>query len=118
MYAGLGENKATTILAAIANTFCAASVLSLEVWRKLREMSALEAEKRMRSVAKEVVVGERGERAEAGLGSCSETLVEDQRRGDVEAVVADMAERGESQRAARIIGRIIEIYGIQCLPSE
>ena len=37
---------------------------------------------------------------------------------DAEAVVADMAERGESQRDARMVGRITEIYSIKCLPSK
>jgi hypothetical protein len=102
MYAGLGANKATTILAATATAFCAAPLLFLKYGEKLREKSAFarysrEAEAKMGSVAKEDITEERGKRADAGLELSNETLVEDEQRGDVEAVTADLAGRGETR---------------------
>jgi hypothetical protein len=57
MYAKLGANNATTILAAIATAFCVTPVLFLKYGEMLREKSKFarysrEAEMRMRSVAK------------------------------------------------------------------
>lgn len=58
MYEGLGANKATTVLAAVATAFCAAPVLFLRYGQMLRERSKFstysrEAEKRMRNFGKE-----------------------------------------------------------------
>lgn len=58
MYEGLGANKATTILAALATACCGAPVLFLKYGERLRERSTFarysrEAEKRMGSLVKE-----------------------------------------------------------------
>lgn len=75
-----------------------------------------EAEKGRGNVTKEDFVAGREEKADVELESSNEKLVEDERRGIVEAVAADLAKRGKLRRGSRMSGRILQLQNSQ--PSE